>query len=265
MLTNWVYTGSYSHRSSRQASITHSKPKTPPPLLKAINDITQNNPKILLQCFSHIRPDQRVMMAPDEFQQALLIGGLGQGCGHASIHRAKQNVKQLFQALQTSPDSGYADINRLLKFVENDTTVLCNDRNVQRLDEPKKVKDMGSSLSNAENRLRLSLQHGFKTLKSALERNQRLASVLNRENHVLFSCTWFSPFSFLHSSTLGSFFLLFPTLPHSITIHPIIHIEIALRNLKYKVYHLDGFDPKIYTKLLTITARPSLMPSIECS
>ena len=187
LLSHWAKFGEYSlpqkkqsrstsKREHRQHMTTTSPPTRRPDLLKACNDISQNNPKILLDCFKHIKPGQRVVMSKPEFQQCLLTAGLGKGAGPSSVYKANQFMNALFGALETSPESGYADINRLISFVERDTKLHCEDRNTLKLDEPKKVKDMGVSLTNADKRLRDGMKYGFKTLKIALKKNPDISS-----------------------------------------------------------------------------------------
>merc|ERR1711916_250111 len=102
--------------------------------------------------------------------------GLGKGAGPASVYRANQNLDVLFAALETAPESGYADVNILISFVENNTKLHCEDRHTMKLQEPKKVKDMGTSLTNADKRLRDGLKHGFKILKDALRKDQKISA-----------------------------------------------------------------------------------------
>ena len=127
---------STSEGTKRQQMATPPLPRSD--LMKACNDISQNNPKILLECFKHLKPGQRVVMSKPEFQQCLLTAGLGKGAGPASVYKANKNLDALFSALETASGSGYADINKLINFVERDTKLHCEDRSTLRLDEPKK-------------------------------------------------------------------------------------------------------------------------------
>jgi hypothetical protein len=96
-------------------------------------------------------------MSFDEFRQALLSCGLGLDMKEAQA---------FFIAL--GGKSGLADIDMLWKYLESlgDADSLLERG---RVEEPVKITNFGSSVTNADFRLRELLRKGFKDLKHALE------------------------------------------------------------------------------------------------
>jgi hypothetical protein len=115
------------------------------------------NPRLLNKIFSNIPRGEGIKMSFEEFRQTLLTGGLGMDV---------KETQAFFLALGGS--SGYADMDTLWDFL-SELSSTGSSLDLGRVEEPAKITKFGSSVTNADFRLREIMRKGYKELKHAID------------------------------------------------------------------------------------------------